>query len=1426
MPTHPEAETMGRRPGDPHQAGEGHVASWRLRAILPYLWLAVFHARRGRTVAAEACYRKVLSQHPNQLAAVTGLAQLLMRQKRFAEAGLLWRQAIALRPGYVAAIFQLGRTAHRLGNLEEAAGHYLQVVALEPAHDKALSALEEIALRFVKTETTGSDRDMVVEIGLGVRTAESRRARAVAAAIAHAIADKASARMSRDPERALVDLRRAGVVCPGLAEVLRSLARCYEQLSQLDDAIAALDSFLEIRPGSMEARLQRDRLQVLLDSQEAAPPKGPTDRYAGTPRAPSAFGRTARRESSQRLAMLRQGRRTSAAKKAAAETAEVDRLMQEARTAYNAGRLEEAEARFGDVLALRQEHAPALAALARLVFRQRRLAEAIGLLSRWQRLQPASVEIKDMLARAFLQEGQIGAAARLYEQLVELEPDNAAFHRGLGRAKARLEDWSGACRAWAAVCELETDRHDARIELALALYADGRQGEAETHVQHVLRFDPDSRPGLRLLARMRHAAEPGAAVGLWQRLAELEPNRSEPLIQAARLLVRLDRHAEAEAAFRRALERDPDNREALSSLAKLVAPRDPGTALSLLSGWRKRSPDDLAPILATARLHAANNQWDPAVAAFLEAREKEPNNLEVLTGLGRAYSSARKIDDAIALWSDISERAPETLEPKLQLARILHPRRDPRAELLLQSVLKTEPDHREALRLLARLYGRSASTVERALETWDRLAMLDPRDVSPLVHRGRLLEGARRFDEAEEEFRRALTRNPSAPMALADFARFARVQKRYEAAIEVYQALLHVDPDRMDALLGLGQCLDRLNRLEAAQSYYEQALRRDPANVTALGYRGRLLRARGQVDAAILDFQEICRLDPGNAEAWHELIFQLAGAERETEALAAVARAEVALGASSATWIVLGRACAAALFDRLAIDFFERAIAAEPQSAAHRAQLGLYYFRQGVIDAAFHHLVDSRQIDPGNIQVARALFEISRALQELGTDPVALRHAPRTASAIMLPERLFVRARELAEAQVEPYIAVPGRVIAISATLAPGGAERQLVTMLSGLSQPRFDLDLTLFCTSLTSRFRRDFFLPLLEGTGIEVVLPEASLTKSYLACEEVGPFAELIRHFPPDMVTPIAFWLREFRRRKPQVVHAWQDLTSLMAVVAALLAGVPRIILCCRSVRPDNPRRRLRRFMRQAYRAVLDHPSVVLSNNSRAGADDYADWLEVDARRIEVVYNGIDFDRLSRQADPLEAQRTRRTFAIPDTAPVLGGVFRMSEEKRPLLWVEVAALVAAQCPDIHFVICGDGPLRDDMRSQAEKLGIADRLHLAGAQSNIGSWFKLMDVVMLTSRHEGLPNVLLEAQSLGVPVVAPDVGGTAEVVEQSRTGWTVKDADASRLAERVLFCLSDRAWRQAASERAPQFVRERFGIETMLRRTLDVYGIR
>jgi glycosyltransferase involved in cell wall biosynthesis/Tfp pilus assembly protein PilF len=708
---------------------------------------------------------------------------------------------------------------------------------------------------------------------------------------------------------------------------------------------------------------------------------------------------------------------------------------------------------------------------------------------------------------------------------------------------------------------------------------------------------------------------------------------------------------------------------------------------------------------------------------------------------------------------------------------------------------------------------------------WERLAQLDPEAVLPVVHRARVLERAGRLNQAEAEFRRALERSAEHPMVLGDLARFYRVHRRYNNAIEIYQAYLRLEPKRMDAILGIGQCLDRLNRLDEAQAYYDMALALDAANVTALGYRARLLRTRGQVDAAIVDFRRICKLEPTNAGAWHELIFQLAGAEREEEALAALGDAEVALGDTPQTWSILARACAAALFDDRAIDLFERAIAAEPANAQYRAQFGLYFHRQGILDKAFHTLLDSRELDPRNVQVARRLFDVTRALQELGYDHASMRHEAGAVEQILVPERLFDLVRRIADTQVVPYKPVPRRLVTISATLAAGGAERQLVTMLNGLCDPRFSLDLSLFCTSLSPRYRRDFYLPTLEGTGIDIVMPDPASTLEYLSAPEVMPYAEIIRHFPPDMVGPIAFWLGEFRRRRPQVVHAWQDLTSLMAVVAALLAGVPRIVLCCRSVRPDNPRRRLRRFMKEAYQAVLSHPSVVLSNNSRAGADDYAEWLGLNPASVEVVYNGIDFDRLKSDASAEATVRAREELGIPDGAPVLGGVFRMSEEKRPLLWVEVAALVAAENPAVHFVICGDGPMRDEMLNLAAERGISDRVHMPGAQPNIGSWFKMMDLVMLTSRHEGLPNVLLEAQSLGVPVVAPDVGGMSEVVEQGVTGWTIKDADAAKLAERVLFCLSDQSWRQPAVERAPRFVRERFGIEAMLRRNLQVYGI-
>ena len=1411
------------------------AAEWHVR-------FAQLYDRIGQLDRAESNYRKALAHHPRRLEALSGLGRLLLRRRRFKEASEIWRQAVGLSPRSAALTFQFSRALHRSGELEQAAIQYLRVVALAPDQEKAFSALEELVDRLARSAPPleNSERlEQAARIGQKLLATHPNlpRARASAEMMARAIVRVASALVSRAPDSALIHFNAALALAPDLVEALRGAALCLEQVGQPEQALAILERQMLANPRAMEPQLQSERIRAALQGPiKRVGPLEPSEREAILSRARQLIaGGTAEAatlEPSEREAILSRARQLVGAtlsasgagkvEKSPSGKAQVDQLLRSARSAVNSGALKEAEGIYRQILLQDNANLRALLALSQLYMRERRWTEAIDGLVRLNILQPKATEPKHLLARALSQDGQLEAAARLYVDLSVLEPADLNVWRALGQVNRRLGNWSAARAAWAHAVELDSAKVEPRLELAWACHQMGDAEAAQTELRHILTHAPDHREGLMLLGRILFADDPEGSLNCWSRLAELDPAAVEPRLQAARIHLRLQRLEQAEACFHAVLERRSDHVEALTSLSGIVSRRDPEAAVGLLVRWSEKDPADVAPWVAIGRLYARLKQQESAEAAFRRALDLAPGDLSALTGLGRIYSTSGKADDALAVWSRLAELTPDVVEPKLQIARIRQARRDPETEQALRAVLSIDPQNRESLRHLAQLLGRTRATVNLALDTWERLADLDPGAVFPIAQRGRLLERVGRLDEAETEYRRALARDGRSSMALGDLARFYRVQRRWDEAAEIYRTHLAIDPDRLDVIIGLGQCLDRRDRLKEAEELYSRALTLDHDNVTALGYRGRLFRARGQVDGAIADFYRICELEPSNASAWHELIFQLAGAERESEALAMLTKAEQALGDTPQAWMALAHAAAAALFEHRAIAYFERAIAAEPENATYHARLGLHYLRQGVLDGALNHLLDSRDLDPKNVDVAKGLFDTTRALRELGFDHIAMRREPRTVGQILVPERLYEHLRRVVET-ITPYEPVPRRVVAISATLAPGGAERQMVNMMRGLSDPIYGLDLVLFCISLAPRLRRNFFLPVLEGTGVDVVSIDSASIEECLWHPDVAPFAEFIRHFPSDLVTPIAFWLQEFRRRRPQVVHAWQDSTNLTAVVAALLAGVPRIVLCCRSVRPDNPRRRLRRYMKVAYEAVLAHPSVVLSNNSRAGANDYAEWLGMSPDRIEVVYNGVDFDRL--RANLEETDNARRDLGIPPGAPVLGGVFRMSEEKRPLLWIEVAAAVARRDRTVHFVICGDGPMRDEMVNHAMALGIGDRVHMPGAQANIGSWYKLMDVVMLTSRHEGLPNVLLEAQSLGIPVVAPDVGGMSEVIEQEVTGWTVRDADAESLAERVLYCLSDRAWVQTARERAPVFVRERFSIPAMLRRNLEVYCI-
>lgn len=915
-----------------------------------------------------------------------------------------------------------------------------------------------------------------------------------------------------------------------------------------------------------------------------------------------------------------------------------------------------------------------------------------------------------------------------------------------------------------------------RVLLAERYEAAGRTPAAERIYRKLLAHQPRRPSALiglgRLLLRARRFEE---AVDVWQRMVDVAPHRTGPAFQLARALHRSGRLEAAATQYRRVLELAPEHEKAFSALTELGAifDRDQGQA-----------------------------------TAFVKRDSGITENRQAIQG----------------------ERLPRSIGSQLALARQFENASEwEQAEAVYRRILERNAHDRNALPRLAQLLSRDSSRLGQALDLWRVVAQQEPTSPLPLVRRAQLLERARRPAEAEADYREALKRASMDAAALFGLARLTFGQARWGAAAAMFDAFHKINPNRADALLGLGRSLEKLDRTDDALAAYRKVLAIEPGNVNALIYSGRLLRQLGQVEEAIETWQKAVKHVPQNADAWYELVFLLARSERDAEAVAALDAADVALPASVASWMRLGMAAQAAQFHDRAVRYFEQAIAAEPQEAAHHARLGQHYFRQGVVDGAFHSLLASRERKPTDITVAKQLVDTVHTLNLLGIDHVRLAREPPRRGEVLVPERLFHRVREIADTQITPYEPVPRRVIVVTSSLAPGGAERQVVNLLRGLSDPALGIEPALFCISLARQTHRDFFLPLLAEASVAVVTPMENAIESCLTLPEAAAFAQLIRSFPPDMASLIAFWLTEFRRRRPQVVHAWQDATNLTAVVAAMLAGVPRVVLSTRSVRPDNPRRRLKRFMQEGYQAIVGHPTVVLSNNSRAGAADYAEWLGMDPAAIEVAYNGIDFEQLAQSAAATSSSTVRQQIGVPADAPLIGSAFRMSEEKRPLLWVEAAAEIARQLPQAHFLVFGDGPMRAEMVSLAARLGIADRLHLPGREDDIGPRYKAMDVVLLTSRHEGLPNVLLEAQSLGVPVVAPDVGGVSETIWPGTTGWAVHAAHppllASALAEHVVRCLTEPGWIGRARTAAPSFVRDRFSMAAMLQRTLEIYGM-
>jgi glycosyltransferase involved in cell wall biosynthesis len=398
--------------------------------------------------------------------------------------------------------------------------------------------------------------------------------------------------------------------------------------------------------------------------------------------------------------------------------------------------------------------------------------------------------------------------------------------------------------------------------------------------------------------------------------------------------------------------------------------------------------------------------------------------------------------------------------------------------------------------------------------------------------------------------------------------------------------------------------------------------------------------------------------------------------------------------------------------------------------------------------------------------------------------------------------------------------AVPRRVLLVNAGLAAGGAERQIVNTLNGLSGQSLE-SVAFLGEHLFESTERTFLLPeLRSGIAAAAVQRRTRLAEAGFTGSDTD-VAELLGLMPAQFVEEILDLTAEFRDRRPEVLHAWQDSTSIKCGIAAVLAGVPRIVLSSRNVNPSNFAYH-QPYMRPAYQALAERPNVVLINNSEAGAADFCRWLGLPRERYQVVRNGVALDDL--KPDPQGARLLRQRENIPQDALVVGSIFRFWPEKRPLLWLEIAALLLAERPRLHFLLAGDGLLRKEMLTFIEDLPNPKNVHLIAPTHEIGPILSAMNIFLLTSQFEGMPNVVLEAEWLGLPVVAMEAGGVAEAVAAGESAIVCKDESPSAAAAHVCEMIDDPHWSDRARAVGPRFVRERFGLGRMIEETMALYG--
>lgn len=373
----------------------------------------------------------------------------------------------------------------------------------------------------------------------------------------------------------------------------------------------------------------------------------------------------------------------------------------------------------------------------------------------------------------------------------------------------------------------------------------------------------------------------------------------------------------------------------------------------------------------------------------------------------------------------------------------------------------------------------------------------------------------------------------------------------------------------------------------------------------------------------------------------------------------------------------------------------------------------------------------------------------------------------------------------MTDPQAPPPTTAPGPVIVVViASLAVGGAEGQLISMLE----------------HVPARFA---------STRIRLLTLTAVKAPTLLRrCEAMGLQVDTIDRKRMGFAAFLVAMFRYFRGTRPDLVHTFLDGTpGTWGRLAARLAGEPVLVHSSRSLEPATSRlqRLVGSFLNPSTHAFLTNAEAIAARLRRQ---------KIASDRIHVIPNGLDLDRFT----PTGSSDLRSTLGIPSDAVVAGFLGGLRPVKRPdLLLDAVLALPESQRPDI-VLFAGDGVLRPSLETRvASNPWLATHCRLLGRSDDAPAFLRAIDFLVLPSDTEGLPNVVIEALATERPCIATRVSDVPTLIGEG--GIVVEPNDPTDLARAIgrMTIMPPTERKRLAVETAPR-IRRTFDLEVVAER--------